>query len=169
MKTLFGILPVTLTMLLRIAVFCSLCLVVISCASKNIAVVENFSCSGNLDEVDEKIYYPVSTIQLEFAVKNGDTITLTELICLDSVLFTQAFSEIEVHEMCIDMRVQGNTYFSTYVNKYGGFEAVKVIKSVDNCLKPTEEKIKLKTGKMRTLQKEFFNAEIVFFHEFRLY
>jgi hypothetical protein len=42
------------------------------------------------------------------------------------------------------------------------------VKGVDDCFSGIEENIKLRIEKMKVLSEEFFNAELVFYHKFRL-
>lgn len=162
-------------MLLRITVFFSICFLLASCAINN--QDHNREPIFNREdsffphvEINEKPreYKSISIFQPLYAIKNGDTTNISELICFDSLLFTQAFSEIEVSQMCNEFGIQGNTYYSTYTNKYGGFEDVRVVRSLDNCFKETEKEMILKVSEMRILQEVYFNSEIVFYHKYRL-
>lgn len=159
----------------------SICFLVLSCASQKEVIVENSggspsSCSGSYerDQTDmmetrsEIPYKPYFKVKLSQVIKDSDTLHISELTCLDSTLFTEAFNDINVREMCIEMGIQGNTYFSAKTNKYGGFEEVKVERSVDICFKDLEEKIKQKVLSMRIIPEDAGTYEIVFYHYFRL-
>jgi hypothetical protein len=128
----------------------------------------------NSDErmlVNSEIYEPpieISSIELLYAIKEFDTLSIEELICVDSVRFSEAFKDIKVREMCLEMGIQGNTYFSAKMNKYGGFEEIKVVRDVDDCLTDIEEKIKQRVLTMRAISEKYGNFEIVFYHKLRI-
>jgi len=111
------------------------------------------------------------TLFIYSLIIKSDTIPLEDLSCrLDTndVMLTQAFTEFNVSDLYIEMGIEGNTYYSVFINKEGHFENCKVVKGVDDCFSGIEEKIKLRIEKMKVLSEEFFNAELVFYHKFRL-
>lgn len=161
--------------LFKIAIFCSFCLALASCANEKMITTDNsnstdFVCGGNFDAPERtKILRGVSMFELGFIITNGDTSIVSELICLDSLKFTRTLlKEIEVNDICLEMGIQGSTYFSARTNKYGGFEDVKVIRSLESCFRDFEKRVISKVSQMRILQEEYFNSEIVFRHQYRI-
>lgn len=160
--------------------FFSLCAAIASCTSaKNVVSestreLEGFEGCGyqrgqQLDDVRERRYQAVSWIELRDVIKDSDTLDIHELMCVDSVKFTQAFAQLEVNQLCIEMGVQGTTYFRAKTNKYGGFEEVKVVRSIEPCTRHLEEKIKQKVLSLRIIPEDAGTYEIVFCHIIRLY
>ena len=155
-----------------------LTLLIASCANeKEIELTESQHhepiCGGvyskNRIELEgARTYRATSSVHIIHGIKGSDTIPVSDLLCVDSVLFTQAFNSIQVDKICQEMHIEGNTYFSATTNKFGGFEEITVLRSVDKCFLRLEEKIKQKVLTMRTLSEEYGNMTIVFFHKFRM-
>jgi hypothetical protein len=159
--------------MLRITLFYFLVLTLVSCGSEKNAVPDNsnsrdFICGGNFNSPEKvKIHRGASIFQMGSVIKNADTLYPSELICLDSVEFTRAlFEDAQVSEICLEIGAQGNTYFSARTNKYGGFEDVKVVRSVESCFRDFEKRIISKVSKMRVIQEEYFSSEIIFRHKY---
>lgn len=167
-------------MTVRNIYFLTICLVNASCTSQKNVVPESyqerdFICGYEIGrkyndiERGERKYRPVCLIEIDQVIKDSDTLEIHELICVDSVKFTQAFKDFKVNDICIEMGIQGKTFFTATTNKYGGFEEVKVVRRVDNCLHDLEEKIKQKVLRMRIIPEDAGTYEIVFSHSLRLY
>jgi hypothetical protein len=175
-------------MISRIVLFVFLFLAVISCSAPRDIEESNstreLEGSGlNLDSLisERERGEPIEFEQMEFIPRSeyfiysliikSDTLPLEDLSCrLDTsdVMLTKAFAEFNVSDLCIEMGVEGNTYYSVFINKEGHFENCKVVKGADDCFSDVDEKIKLRIEKMKVISEEFFNAELVFYHKFRL-
>ncbi|MEX1001858.1 MAG: hypothetical protein WDZ35_07075 [Crocinitomicaceae bacterium] len=111
---------------------------------------------------------PVSTYGCESIIKEGDTISIDYLLCSDSVRFVQLFSYIEVDGRCIDIHVEGTTWYSVKVGSKGEFENLQVKREVDNCFSSTAAQIEAILSNKKVIEKEYFNTELLFYHKFRI-
>jgi hypothetical protein len=155
----------------------SIGLMLISCGVQHNVVEETRDlepiCSGytgrdNLRVEDTRRYLPIYTVELALVVKDGDTLGLSELPCVDSVNFTRVIQDTRINEICVELGIQGRTFFSATTNKYGGFENVKVLRSVDRCFRDIEEKIINKVLRLRVIPEMAGTYEVLFFYLVRL-
>lgn len=129
-------------------------------------------CSGpeknEVIETSTKTYIPVSTYKIQSLIKDSDTVIIDHLVCSDSIRFTEVFEDIKVGHWCIELQVQGNSFYSVKINSIGEFEGFKIIKGVHDCFNDVHEKIKLRLMKIKVLSNEYFDSKLIFYHKFRL-
>ena len=163
----------------RSLTFGLICTLLFSCAPQRKIVSEtnqqeDFVCGSYYSRNrpgfrEERSYRRESWIGLDLVIKDSDTLTVNELNCVDSMKFTQELNKFEVRDMCVEMGMQGKTYFKATTNKYGGFEEISVARSVDHCFHDLEEKIKKKVLTMRIVPEDAGTYEIIFYHILRLH
>ncbi|MDG1333197.1 MAG: hypothetical protein P8P74_12760 [Crocinitomicaceae bacterium] len=153
----------------------------ISCGTQREVEVEvvtsGSGCSGSYEKYEHselpsvktvREYIPITDVVIAYGVIGPDTLEIAELECVDSLLFTEALNDVEVSQMCIELAIEGNTYFSAKTNKFGGFETIEVVRGVDKCFRNAEDKIKQKVLSMRTVSTDYGNMELIFYLKVRL-
>lgn len=115
-----------------------------------------------------KTYFPISTFEVESIINDADTMKIENVLCTDSINFSQVFNGIKVNTVCIEINAQGTTYYSIKINDEGKFENLKVLRKVDKCFDQLNRKIEIKLEDLNVLSKEYFNSELIFYHEFRV-
>lgn len=119
-------------------------------------------------EKTESKLIPISSYGFEFLIKEKDTIHINNLLCSDSVLFTQLFSEVIVDGICLEANLQGKTYYAIEIDQNGKFKKLNTVKSVHNCFNSTTAQIQSILDKKHVLQKEYYDSELIFYHKFRI-
>lgn len=158
-------------MIKRIAIICAIFLSVISCSNQKKVVDDSSGCGGNYDSDQykvDKIYQPVSTIEIYSIINKSDTIYIQELVCTDSIKFTQSFKEIKVSEVCTESYVQGSTYYGVDINNLGYFENFEILRTVNSCFDRFDCQVELKLNQMKIISTEYFNCKLIFYHKFIL-
>lgn len=110
-------------------------------------------------------YEEVSLFGIKSVINNSDTLIIQEIICTDSLVFIEAFSEIKVREMCIEAGIQGTTYYQVEITEDGTFQNVIVLNHFSDCLLDFEEKIKIRLLELEVLDKDVYNSELIFYHK----
>jgi hypothetical protein len=128
--------------------------------------VSDFYCSNQSNDNVNR-YSPNYYVQIVQMIKDSDTLTTDKLMCLDSVRFDRAFIDITDYEPCLEMGIEGSTYFTAKTNKEGRFEEVQVVRSADECFNWVVEKIRRKVLTLQVTPEDAGTYEILFVYRFR--